>query len=114
MNSLQYLIDQHRQLPFPVFPQDDNFADWVAELAEIDAYYMGIILSIAKKTESRKEISLKHLDKLIKDLPTYRDFAEDHRVYQECVSYLDSLQTIVNKLLKYHPYQLEIIDKEEK
>jgi len=40
MTRLKFLIEQHTALKFPDFPVDDDFSEWVADLAEVDGYYM--------------------------------------------------------------------------
>ena len=43
MNNLKALIEKHKSLDFPEFPEDDDFAEWVSELSEADGYYIGIV-----------------------------------------------------------------------
>ena len=45
MRKLLTLIHAHQELKFPEFPEGDDFADWGADLAELDGYYVGLAVS---------------------------------------------------------------------
>lgn len=96
MNLLK-ILSQHEQLRFPEFPNDNGFANWVTDLIEVDAYYVGLAKHCVNGGRI-KTINFKFYDDLKKNLLKYSNIVEDRDVYVACCRYLDSLGVIVDVL----------------
>ncbi len=97
MNHLKALIEKHKSLDFPEFPEDDDFAEWVSELSEADGYYIGIAVSALNK-ETKLSLNRSHIEELENGLKSFSSLRNDVEIYQKCSSYLSSLKLIVSSL----------------
>lgn len=93
--KLEQLFLNHKELEFPEFPEDDNFAEWVEELIEIDGYYAGIISSSIGS--SKPNVDSSEIDRLTVSLANFASIEEDAEVFRKCELYLKSLKNLVEK-----------------
>lgn len=85
----QNILEKHKQLKLPAFPNDDDFSNWVEELIELDAYYYGLI------TSGLKTFDINLLDDLKRRLFRFEVLEDDKSIYRECEAYIVSLESIV-------------------
>lgn len=78
MNNLKFLLTEHEKLAFPEFPQDEEFADWVTELIETDAYYVGIAMSYPNV---KNNINFNFFNSLKIDFKKFSNLNEDENIY---------------------------------
>ncbi len=83
-------------ISLPSFPNDEDFAERIEELIELDGYYYGLALSFVngerKKCDIDAFLSLK--ERLLK----YKNLENDSNTYNEAELYIYSLEKIVNLL----------------
>lgn len=93
--EIDQLYNEHKALGIPDFPENDDFAEWVEELIEVDGYYAGII---ASSVGGRKpKIDRSELDKLMKSFRSFVSLKRDAEIYDECEKYLKSLKELIEK-----------------
>ena len=97
MDKLKTLLEDHKKLKLPDFPQDDSFADWVADLIEIDGYYVGLLTS--KEAGARVLIDRLPLQKMKKEITKFSNIEEDKEVYLKCTKHLDSIEALLDKVI---------------
>jgi hypothetical protein len=93
MERLRKLINEHKELRIPEFPEDDSFAEWVEELIETDGYYIGLATSLVNK--ERVSINYEHLEKLKQNLIEFNTLSEEKGIIKQCTKYLKSLEEII-------------------
>ncbi len=99
MKRLSDLASTHKKLSFPEFPEDDDFADWVSELVEIDGYYIGHAVSLIAGGRLRA-ISDKELQELTDRFEQFAEIeGEDEPIYLDCKQYLSSLRVLVDECM---------------
>ena len=100
MSKLSELASAHMRLSFPEFPEDDDFADWMSELVEVDAYYFGHAETlIAGGTPSG--VSDKELHDLTSKFELFAGIkGEDGAIYLDCKRYMASLRALVDEMLR--------------
>lgn len=89
------VIKDHRRLEFPSFPDDEELCEFIADLAEVDAYYFGLAESAVPQKQA--EIDLKPLEVIEARLMSV-DSARDERTYKYCVQYVGSLRKLAESL----------------
>lgn len=98
INEIRKLLKRHEEIPFPMMPDNKNVADWISDLAEIDAYYVGLAYSVLKGKPIPND-NLKPLQNLrqafvkLNDLPSI-----DKKTLRECEAYLASLEHLVESI----------------
>ncbi len=91
--DLKDLYNKHKELELPEFPENDEFAEWVEELIEMDAYYVGLISS--RLSGSREEIDESHFIKMNENLKQYTSIKADKDIYDQCIKYMKSLYSLI-------------------
>jgi len=100
MERLPELANIHRKLPFPEFPEDDDFADWVSDLVEVDGYYVGFAMSLING-EKPHVISAEELQALTDSFEKFSEIeGEDASIYLDCKKYLFSLKALVDEMAR--------------
>ena len=85
-------------LPPPSWPDNEELAEWLADLIEMDAFYAGIASTVLN--HGRVEHFLQELDTLAETLMSIRPRTElDKRSLEECRAYLEQLQEVREALL---------------
>ena len=97
MNKLALKLQMHNRLQFPNFPEDDDFADWVAELAETDGYYVGLAQSLLANCNIDK-IDFSHVGKLRSSVAQFSSIEQDYEIYRQCLDYLQSIEECVKQM----------------
>lgn len=92
MNAKE-ILEKHRSAKFPSFPYNDDFANWVEELTDLDGYYYGLVTSLL--AGEKKPYNLNLFQEMRQRLYKFRNLEDDKEVYQECEEYLKSLEAIV-------------------
>lgn len=88
-------------MKLPSFPNDDEFAEWVAELIELDGYYYGLASSIL--SGGRKHYDAHLLQDLKQRLLGFKNLEDDNSIYKECEKYLNSLEGLVKLIQAKSP-----------
>jgi Leucine-rich repeat (LRR) protein len=93
--NLDQLYNKHKVLKIPDFPENDDFAEWIERLIEVDAYYSGIAASLVggKKTK----IDRSELDELIISFSSFSSIKRDVEVFDQCDKYLRSLKKLIEE-----------------
>lgn len=100
MKKLSEFANAHEELRFPEFPEDDDFADWVSELVEVDGYYMGHAITLIAGGTVR-DVSDKALRELTDKIRTFDVIkGEDRSIFLDCQKYLLSLKALVDEMLQ--------------
>lgn len=99
MNAKE-ILEKHRGVKFPSFPDNDDFAEWVEELTDLDGYYYGLATSLL--AGEKKTYSVNLFQEMRQRLYEFRNLEDDKEVYQECEDYLNSLEIII-KLIYINP-----------
>jgi hypothetical protein len=97
MDDLKAILDRHRRLALPGFPDNDEFAEWVSELYEADVYYVGAATSLINGEKPLK-LNRSRIDELDNGLEKFSALEDDLPVYQKCREYVDSLKLVVSLL----------------
>jgi hypothetical protein len=92
MNAKE-ILEKHRSAKFPSFPDNDDFANWVEELTDLDGYYYGLATSLLAGEKKHYNVNL--FQEMKQRLYKFRNLEADKEVYQECEKYLSSLENIV-------------------
>ncbi|MCH5720505.1 hypothetical protein [Niabella hibiscisoli] len=87
------ILEKHKKLKFPPFPNDEDFSLWVEELVELDAHYYGLVTSIVVGGLKAFDINL--LEDLKQRLIKFEVLEDDKDTYRECEAYIVSLENIV-------------------
>ncbi len=90
--SIQMLIKEHQKLNFPWSPTSDELADWIHELSEQEAYYLGLIQS---GTLTIKNLDSFHEFKSILDGDFTDLTADDYNILSHCKQYALSLENLM-------------------
>lgn len=94
MADTNAMLKKHRSLTFPQFPEDDQFAEWLSELAEVDGYYVG--LASAGAREFQKKANMSFLADIETKLEKFAMLGGgDKLIYEKCKSYVQSLKEVV-------------------
>ncbi len=100
MERLSELANIHKKLSFPEFPEDDDFADWVSDLVEVDGYYVGLSMSLISG-ETSHIISDEELQELTARFEKFAEIeGEDTSIYLDCNKYLLSLRVLVDEIVR--------------
>ena len=93
--TVEQLIKKHTALKFPSFPVNDEFADWMSDLAEYDGYIIGLVSSshITIQEFTDLEAFLRRLTLSKKPL------LEDELVLEEVRDYCHSLLNVARASL---------------
>lgn len=91
--DLKNLYSKHKVLGLPEFPENDEFAEWVEELIEMDAYYAGLISS--QINGSMDILDENHYSRMNDRLKKYASIEEDKEVYNQCLEYMKSLGHLI-------------------
>ncbi len=97
MDRLSHKLKLHAKLEFPDFPKNDDFADWVAELAETDGYYVGLAQSELANCKGIN-IEFSHMTNLKHTLCQFSSIEEDKEIYFQCQTYLRSMEEFVEQM----------------
>lgn len=98
MKSLQQSFKELQQLPFPKSVDVPDFADWISDLAEFDAFYAGVAVSRLGGGE-RTTPPLPSLNKLTEDLKKLHGQPGIPEVlYEECERYLSTLKNLADNI----------------
>lgn len=100
MNTKE-ILKKHKEVKFPSFPDNDDFANWVEELTDLDGYYYGLAASILEGEKKPYDANL--IQEMKQRLFKFRNLDDDKEVYRECEEYLNSLETIVKLLEEQRP-----------
>jgi hypothetical protein len=93
MDNDKTFIKEHQKLAFPEFPEDDDFSEWLSDLAETDSYYVG--LAVSGKTEFKRKANPLFLANLEVSLERFSSLSGgDKVIYEQCNSYLNSLKNL--------------------
>lgn len=95
------ILEKHRSAKFPSFPENDDFADWVEELTDLDGYYYGLATSLLAGEKKRYNVNL--FKEIKQKLYKFRYLEDDKEVYRECEEYLSSLENIVKIIQRKNP-----------
>ena len=100
LNKLKQLVDEHNQLPFPEHPSNDELSEWILELCELDAYFLGIANSIlnSEKFVSYNLDDFYRMETELKNI--FVDLDDDRIVLDACFLYMRSLRNIIFELNK--------------
>ena len=77
-------------------PKNDEIADWIADLAEIDGYYAGLASSALDGARASSGVDLSHLEKLEAELRLLSLKNENQSLVIECRNYLESLRSLAD------------------
>ena len=97
MMDLKEVIKKHEKRRFPPFPEDDEFSEWLEELIETDAYYMG--LALTKESGGKVVVNEKHLRKLKSELIKF-SHVEDKLIYIMSAEYIHPLEKLIAEMKK--------------
>ena len=98
---MQELIDTHKNLSLPKFPEDDGFSDWMTELIEVDWYYVSLSMSSICRAQFHI-ISTEALQELMDSFEKFSEIeGEDAAIYLYCKKYLLSLKTLVDEMVQF-------------
>ncbi len=89
-------MEAHMKLGFPDFPEDDDFSDWMGELAELDGYYAGLATSnmgSSRPKKISKDQLFEHADRLAQFSSLE---AEDRDIFLAAEAYIQSLSKMVD------------------
>ena len=94
MKKLLENFNELKELPFPGSCESDALADWITNLAEIDGYYVGKVIS-SLNGGKREFINCEYLELLRKQLEDITELPEeDEEIFQACENYLEALASI--------------------
>jgi hypothetical protein len=96
MTTLKRLLAEHKKLKLPEFPQDDKFSEWVEELIETDAYYVGLVSTLSEGGKVR--LNNIALNQMRNKLTAFKD-SDEQEIYDDCTNYLNSLDRLVSSAL---------------
>jgi hypothetical protein len=98
MKHLKELLQKHTNMPFPAFPQNEEFEEWVEDLIEADGYYVGLVSSIANG--AKQNINEEELIRLNSRLKKF-DFNEiDKNLFSQYQVYIKSLNDLIDATKK--------------
>ena len=95
------ILEKHKETKLPSFPNDDDFAEWVEELIDMDGYYYGLATSILGGDIKPYDVQL--FQDLKHRLYNFKNLDDDEDIYIECEKYLNSLETIVKLIQEKSP-----------
>lgn len=88
-------LAEHRQRPFPVQSEDEELSEWICELSQVDAYYVGLISQERDRETNRNVLSVSELEALQARFSSIHVTATNQDSYAQCKSYLESLSNLV-------------------
>ena len=94
--DIQDLLGKHAAMELPPFPVDDLFSEWMEELIEVDAYYFGLASSSA--SGYLQPVNTSYFDDLKTQLLQIVPSEEDKEIYALSVTYIKSLEDVVDYL----------------
>ena len=77
--NVKEILKKHRSAKFPSFPENDEFANWVEELTDLDGYYFG--LATALLVEAKKSYNVNLFQEMKQKLYEFRNLQDDKGVY---------------------------------
>lgn len=97
-NSLRVALNNHLKIPFPSFSKPAALRDWIADLADLDGYVVGIAQSKLRGGKvihemGEKIIKLRKKLHAISKKATISDEALHH-----CEAYLSSLDNLQHEI----------------
>jgi hypothetical protein len=96
--KLRQLIDHHIQLSFPAHPYNDKLAEWILDLSEFDAYYLGIANFFLNK-KKLQQLDFSDFDEMnIRLRAIVLDSDKDKSIFDSCVKYMDSIHAIISEI----------------
>lgn len=86
METAADMLGRHKSKPMLEFPENDEFAEWVEDALETDAYYVGLASSGIEEFQTRANLTFvsdleKKLSKFAAKSEEERDFLERARAY---------------------------------
>ena len=93
------LLEKHKNMKFPEFPDCDELAEWIENLAEIEGHYVGIVQS-GKVTSADLSEFLKFKNQLVAISVTT---AEDKACLEYCLSYAQVLEELITSKVRQNP-----------
>lgn len=95
--TLKDAFENLKKIEFPEFSEDDQLADWMADLAEMDAYVAGIAIAVLGGHNEKQNNLKKNLVELrnrLEDITKLPD--EDKPIYNACIEYLNAIERVAN------------------
>ncbi len=96
MNDITRLLNKHMQMEFPKFSENDELAEWIEDLAEIEGHYVGLITTDKIKNKDLDELT-KIGSKLTRIRVTDND---DIEVFNYCKKYFQILNELALAAVK--------------
>jgi hypothetical protein len=102
--ALADTLADHLRVKFPERPISDNLADWMLDLAETDAYYVGLAKTVLRGVEVEANIRpwtdlKKGLERVLADGTA----VDDAVIVVQADGYLDSLDRLATCLIRGQP-----------
>ena len=96
--KLRQLIDHHMQLSFPEHPDSDELSEWILDLSEFDAHYLGIANSFLnhKKLELIDFSDFNKMNDRLRSVIVNSD--SDKLIFDSCLKYIYSINDIVEEI----------------
>lgn len=85
------LLEKHKNMKFPEFPDCDELAEWIERLAEIEGHFMGLVQS-----DKVTNADLNRFLKFKSELDSISvSTAEDNACLENCFSYSLVLEKLI-------------------
>lgn len=94
------ILEKHKNIKFPSFPNDDNFANWIEELMELDGYYYGLVVSILEGEKRKCDDTL--FNQIKQRLYEFKDLEDDSEIYRQSEAYIASLEMLIGLVKNNH------------
>lgn len=99
MPTLAELFAELQKMPFPEFPEDDDFADWLAEVAEMDAHVAGLAQSALSGARVNRGDVPMQVDSLARKLALVAPSSgSDLLLVDQCKQYLHLVRQVAEHL----------------
>lgn len=98
--TLASAFERLKELPFPAFAENDELADWQADLCEFDGHVAGIAITILAGGKADVTAIPERIDELRQRLETMADVPpEDRDIVIRSQQYLTALEEVVQNMI---------------
>jgi len=99
--KIKKILETHTKLKFPHPWGNEELANWLTDLSELDGYYVGIAQSIAAGKPIPEQIEYEFLRTMKLDLQILEETGDiDKETFNTCEKYLKSLEDLAAEVKK--------------